>query len=129
MWGMNRKIFNYFEIAARTALSKEDCRSFLLGAVGVRFDGTMVKALNSAVEFPDRRVHAEFRVARKLDYGATVYVARVRFDNFEFGMARPCAHCRRVLLSKRVEKVYYTVNRYQYGVWLPETDTDYIYRN
>jgi hypothetical protein len=125
---MNRKIFNYFEIAARTALSKEDCRAFLLGAVGIRSDGTMVRALNSAVEFPDRRVHAEFRVARKLDQGATVYVARVRFDSFEFGMARPCTHCRQLLASKRVVRVYYTINSFQYGVWLPSSDTDYIYR-
>lgn len=113
---MNRKIFNYFEIAARTAQSKTDGRSFLLGCAAIRKDGVLVKALNSPTEMPNRQVHSEYRCAKKLDIGATVYVARVRLDNYQFGMAKPCRDCMKVLISRRVKSIYYTISHNEFGV-------------
>lgn len=124
---MNNKIFNYFEIAARAAVSKDDRRWFLLGAVGIRDDGTLVKSFNGSTEYPKREVHAEFRLSRKLDYGATVYVARVRMDTTiapdgtkiltpTFGMSRPCQPCMRALHAKRVKRIYYTISKNEFGI-------------
>ena len=113
---MNKKIFNFFEIAASTAVSKNDKRCFLLGAVGIRGDGTIVKALNSTTECPNRQVHAEFRLSKKLDSGAIVYVARIRLIDGKFGIARPCYSCMKVLISKKVKKIYYTISENEFGV-------------
>jgi tRNA(Arg) A34 adenosine deaminase TadA len=123
---MNKKIFNYFEIAAKIAQSKSDNRSALVGAVGIRKDGAIVKSLNSPVENKRRLMHAECKLCRKLDYGATVYVARVRMDNIEFAMARPCFDCRKIMRTKKVKKVYYTINNQQYGILDLFNDTDVI---
>jgi tRNA(Arg) A34 adenosine deaminase TadA len=125
---MNRKILSFFEVAARTATSKVDKRSFLLGAIGIRNDGVMVRSLNSPTENKNRKVHAECKLCRKLDYGAeAVYVARVRLDNFEFGMARPCNDCRKILKSKRVKKVFYTISQTSYGIIDFAKNTEVIY--
>jgi tRNA(Arg) A34 adenosine deaminase TadA len=121
---MKSKIFNYLEIAAMTAKSKEDKRSYLLGAVGIRNDGALVKALNSPTESPNRQCHSEYRLAKKLDRGATVYVARVRIDNGAFGMARPCPSCQKILTSRGVLKVYYSIDKNTYGVWSVKDNTD-----
>lgn len=125
---MNRKIFNFFTVAAETATSKDDKRSFLLGAIGIRNDGAMVRSLNSPTENKNRMAHAECKLCRKLDYGAKeVYVARVRMDNFEFAMARPCSSCRKILKSKKVRKVFYTINNTSYGVIDFFRDNEVIY--
>lgn len=114
---MNKKILGFFEFAARTATSKDDNRSFLLGAIGIRNDGAVVRSLNSPTENKNRKAHAECKLCRKLDYAApAVYVARVRMDNFEFAMARPCYSCRKILRTKKVKKVFYTINNTSYGV-------------
>src|SRR5271165_3504233 len=113
---MNNKIFSYFEIAGKTAMSKSDSRSFLLGAIAIRKDGVMVRALNSPTEMPNRQIHAEYRICSKIDYGATVYIARVRLIDGKFGMARPCKWCFKALASKRVKKIYYTINHDEFGV-------------
>lgn len=125
---MNRKILSFFEVAARTATSKVDKRSFLLGAIGIRNDGVMVRSLNSPTENKNRKAHAECKLCRKLDYGAeAVYVVRVRMDNFEFGMARPCMDCRKILKTKRVKRVFYTINQNSYGVWCPATNEERVH--
>lgn len=127
---MNRKILTFFEIAAKIATSKNDRRTFLLGAIGIRNDGAMVHSLNSPAENKNRMAHAECKLCRKLDYGTKeVYVARVRTDNYEFAMARPCYSCRKILKSKKVGKVFYTINNNQYGIWFPDSDTDRVYHN
>jgi cytidine deaminase len=113
---MRNKIFNYFEIAAKTAVSKSDNRAFLLAAVGERNDGTLVKSLNSPTTIPDRTVHAEARLCKKLDYNSVVYVARVKICDGKPGMARPCNSCMKTLISKKVKRVYYTISEQEYGV-------------
>lgn len=121
---MKKQIFNYFEIAAATATSKLDNRAFLLGAVGIRKDGVMVKALNSPTEFPNRFVHAEKRCSVKLDYGAEIYVARVRLDTLKFGLARPCANCMKALIHKRVRRIYYTISHNEFGIINLDNDSE-----
>lgn len=113
---MNKKILNFFEIAARTATSKDDRRSFFLGAIGIRNDGVMVRSLNSPTENKNRMAHAECKLCRKLDYYAEVYVARVRMDTYKFAMARPCSACYKTLKTKKVKKIFYTINENQYGI-------------
>lgn len=124
---MNKKIFNYFEIAAKLTTSKEDNRSFLLGAIGVRSDGALVKSINSPTEHPNRMAHAEYKLCRKLDTGATVYVARIRLLNGEFAISKPCIDCSKMLKAKRVEKVFYTISNTSYGVWYPANDKERHY--
>jgi tRNA(Arg) A34 adenosine deaminase TadA len=121
------KIFNYFEIAAKTAIAQEDIRTFLLGAVGIRGDGVIVKSNNGPTPVPDRRVHAEYKLCKKLDYGATIYVARIRVDNNQFAMARPCKPCLKALRHRRAVKVYYTISQNEFGIYDPSTDDDRYY--
>ncbi len=113
-------VFSYLKIAGEMASSKEDPRSFLLGAVGIRKDGTIVKSMNAPSTQPMRCAHAEARLSRKLDYGAVVYVARVRLSNGSFGLAKPCHNCMKALSSKRVAKIYYTISDEEYGVLTPK---------
>lgn len=114
---MNRKILNYFEIAGKLALSKDDARHFILGAIAVRSDGAIVKSINSPVPEPSRVVHAEYKVCRKIDAGAIVYVVRIKYVDGKqvFAMSRPCPDCMRILKSKKVKKVYYTIGPDEFG--------------
>jgi hypothetical protein len=120
--------------AARYALNDnpDDKREALIGSVGERADGVVVFARNSAVldtevnsgePWSFAPCHAEWRLAKKLDTGAVVYVARVKKDG-SLAMARPCGGCERVLRSRKVSRVYYTVNATTYGVWDLDTDID-----
>jgi len=113
---MLRRIFNYFEIAARIASKNRGCRRYLVGAIGIRNDGTMVTAFNGSDHQPNREIHAEYRLCKKLDYDAVVYVARVRVGDGTFAMAKPCKDCQKALKSKKVKKVYYTINDDEYDV-------------
>lgn len=116
---MQRKIWNYFQMAGRMALSKQDRRTYLLGAIGVRNDGCMVSSMNGPSPVPTREVHAEYKLCRKLDHDAVVYIARVRVGDGAFVNAKPCASCRKMLRSRRVKKVYYTISNTEYGIWYP----------
>jgi Cytidine and deoxycytidylate deaminase zinc-binding region len=109
----------YFQLAAATACQRKDRRSFLLGSVGVRSDGVIVRSYNSPSEIPNRTAHSEWRLAKKLDYGATVYVARIKLIDGSFGMARPCASCMKMLRTKQVRRVYYTINENEYDFVTP----------
>jgi tRNA(Arg) A34 adenosine deaminase TadA len=116
---MNRKIFNYFEIAAQMAKKKDNERAFILGSVGIRADGVLVKSSNASAEIPNRFLHAEYKILRKLDTGATIYVARVKLCDGSFGLSKPCHNCMKAMKSKRVYKVYYTISDNEYGVIYP----------
>jgi tRNA(Arg) A34 adenosine deaminase TadA len=100
-------IDSYIKLAAFTAESKKDRRTFRIGAVAVRNDGTVVRACNGPSIIPCSSAHAEVRLSRKLDKGAVVFVARIR-SNGMFGMAKPCYMCECILKSKGVRTVYYT---------------------
>ena len=101
--------------AAGIALRKDDRRSFRLGAVGLRNDGTLVSSSNGPA--PDRcsQVHAEVRLSQKLTPDSIVWVSRVRHDG-SLGMARPCPTCSRRLNSAGVTRVVYTINDNEHGV-------------
>ena len=125
---MKSAVINYFELAKKLAISKDDHRAFFVGSIATRNDGTIVGAINGPTTFPDRRAHAEYRVSRKMDYGSVVYVVRVRKDNGDFAMARPCKFCQKALLSHKVHKVCYTIDKDNWGVWFPKTSHDVLYK-
>jgi len=123
-----------FEEAKRVAIANQDERDYFLGAVGVRTDcAKLITACNGpAVISPQFNkhsyppAHAEYRLARKLNKGSVVYVCRVRQIDGTFAMARPCVDCQRVLALKGIEKVYYTINNYEYGVMYLNKNWKYI---
>jgi tRNA(Arg) A34 adenosine deaminase TadA len=110
------KLRDLLQLAGRVARGRQDGRSFLLGAVGVRSDSAIVVAPNGPCEQPNKSVHAEARLARKLDRGSVVYVARVRKSDGEFANARPCHSCRRALAARGVKRCYFTIGKNEYGV-------------
>lgn len=115
---MLKKIFNYLEIAGQTARkrNKEDKRTYLLGAVGIRSDGVMVKSFNGSTVYPVPAAHAEQRLSRKLNVGSVVYVARIRMGDGKFALAKPCKNCQNVLRSRGVKRIYYTKNSKEFGI-------------
>jgi hypothetical protein len=120
---VNKRIFSYLELAAQTAVGKtDDRRSFFLGAVGIRFDGAIVRSLNSSTDVPNRLAHAEARLAKKLDFGTPeVYTARLTFagtpgNKGTFALAKPCYSCCKILLSRGVQQVFYSIGPGEYGV-------------
>ena len=116
---MNNKIWTYFELAGKMAVSKQDQRTYLLGAIGIRGDNAIVSSMNAPTPFPTREAHAEYKLVRKLDHGATVYVARIRTGDGAFANAKPCKDCMKVLKSRRVKRVYYTIGQNEFGCYYP----------
>jgi len=110
-------VWKAFELAGKVANLKEDQRVHRLGAVGIRSDGVIVAAPNAPAPDVTPAVHAEARLSRKLDKGATVYVVRVSNDPvFKYKLARPCPSCQNHLRKRRVERVYYSISDTEYGV-------------
>lgn len=94
--------------AAVVSRLKKDDRRFYIGAIGIRSDGTKVRACNGNPKEPTRQHHCEFRLSRKLDKGAVVFVSRTLGDG-SLGCAKPCNDCEKVLRTVGVRKVYYSV--------------------
>lgn len=93
-----------------------DTRKFRLAAVGERRDGAVVVSCNGGVRGCKVQVaHAEYRLARKLDYGSVVYVART-LKNGQVALARPCSRCLKALSLRNVSRIYYTISDVEYGV-------------
>lgn len=114
---MRKKIWSYLEIAGRAARKNNtDKRAYWLGAAAERTDGAIVTACNIPVTSKMPSAHAEWRLSKKLDHGATVYVARVRMLDGKFANAKPCHSCRNALRARRVKKVYYTIAHNEYGI-------------
>ncbi len=109
-------------MAREAAISKQDVRTYLLGAVAVRGDGCIVKSANGPSPVPNREVHVEYKLCKKLDHDAVIYVARVRKGDGSFVNARPCEACRKMMRSRRVKKVYYTISDSEFGVYFPMKD-------
>lgn len=117
---MRSKVWKYLKIAAAEAMrNQDDQRSYWIGACAVRNDGTLVRAYNGPAQNKTRKVHAEYRLSNKIDHEATVYVARVRAGNKSLAIAKPCRACQKVLASRNVKKVYYTVSDKEYRVFIP----------
>ncbi len=88
---------------------RDDGRRHRVVAIGVRADGVTVFARNGHPSLREPRSHAEQRLARKLTPRSVVYVARVNRAGV-LRLAKPCADCHRVLVSRGVSRVHYTVN-------------------
>jgi cytidine deaminase len=123
---MKNKITNYLSMAAKIATSKDDERSFHLGAIAIRNDGAIVKTMNAPSQVPSSKAHAEARLTRKMGFGAEVFVARVAKGSKEWAMAKPCPNCQSILKAFRAYKVYYTIDASYYGIWFPSSDTDQV---
>jgi hypothetical protein len=101
-------------MAARVATLKEDVRTYLHGAIGVRKDGTLVQSYNGPAENIRPETHAERRLVRKLDQGSVVFVVRVKRDG-TWGNSRPCAACEWAMRARRVKKVVYSIGPDEWG--------------
>ena len=112
-----RKIFDFFEVAGKLALARKDGRSFFHGGVGLRRDGTIVYAVNGSAGFPNKFAHCEARLARKLDVGSTVFVARITTGTKEFANSTPCHNCLKIMKTRGIKRVYFTKGPNEFG-WL-----------
>jgi len=103
-------IRRHLELAAEVAVC-DDRREHRIGAVGLRADGAVVTARNGSCPNGLRApsAHAEARLARKLDWGSIVFVARAS-KNGDLALAEPCKRCRQVLRQRGVAKVYYSMD-------------------
>lgn len=117
---MRNSVKNYLRIAAKIAqgrrLRKADLKKqFYLGAVAHRKDGAMRYAFNGTAQYRTPEIHCEVRLSKKLDVGATVYLARMTADG-NMANSRPCDNCLRALKARGVKKIFYTINNNEYGV-------------
>lgn len=113
--------FDFFNFAAQLSLKADEkysCRKACIGAVGFRTDGAIVHACSGGDQLNiSPNTHAETRLLKKLDkYSPVIYVARIRRDTMEFALARPCKTCLPFIKNKRIDKIYYTINAYEYGI-------------
>lgn len=111
---MNHKSF--FAMAKEVALSKDDGRQFLHGAVGLRHDGVLVRSSNIKSLGVIPQCHAEARLIRKMDKGGIVYVVRVRKLDGTLTYSRPCEDCIRAMRRAHVKRAYYSISEKEYGV-------------
>ena len=111
---MNR-IIRLLNIAADVATMGRDKRDFLVGCIAERKDGAIVAAHNGGAVGRTAAVHADFRVVRKSDVGSVFYVARVRRDNNNWTMAKPCRTCRMFMILSGAKRVYWTISPGAYG--------------
>ncbi|MFZ4768613.1 MAG: hypothetical protein ACOYLO_00435 [Ferruginibacter sp.] len=121
-------VWKYFELAKKVASIKDDKRDFLFGAVAIRNDDVLVFNSNGSavIDKNDRRsyfptCHAEYRLVRKLDRGAIVFVTRIGGD-FSFKNSKPCQTCQNAMRKRGVKKVYYTISNDSYGVIIFKKD-------
>ena len=112
-----------FEMAAHYARGPGDLerRGFRLGAVGVAPDGRIFHAKNLPLIVsenyfrPIPQSHVEFKLARALPHGSTVYVVRL-LANGQYAMSRPCPTCMAALTRKSPKKIFYTTAQNEWGV-------------
>ena len=110
------KVWPYLKLALNTA-SKDRSRvrkSYRLGAIAIRRDGTIVTAQNGLNYCPNQKTHAESRVLKKAGQGAILFVSRIARDG-SIRMARPCPKCLKEIQNRKVYKVYYTISNHEYG--------------
>ena len=103
------------KIAAKISRIKVDNRNFCLGAVAIRNDDVIVYAYNGNAKTPERKAHCEARLARKLDKGSIVYLARTNASN-EWANSKPCLSCENILRRRKVKRIYYTIGPNEWGV-------------
>ena len=107
-------VWRYFAIAAQHATKGFERRHFKISAIGIRADGVVVVSYNGSAKMRTPEIHAEYKLSKKLDHGATVFVVRLLKDG-KYGLAMPCSSCLAALRSRRVKKVYFTINDREFG--------------
>lgn len=125
-------MIDFLKQAAKVALPTQpnDSRHFWLGCIGIRDDGAIVSSKNGAMLFSStiedyQRVptsHAEGRVLRKLGRDGILFVARVSRQDGSLKMSMPCVVCSNCIRAHKVNKVFYTINPIQYGIWNVKKD-------
>src|SRR6266566_113392 len=113
------RVKDFFELAKRVAISKLDKRNHLLAAIATRSDGAIVWSPNGPTPTPNGLVHAEQKTLRKCDYGATMYVVRIRKIDGSLALSKPCGKCLSAMHAKRVKRCFYSINDNEYGVIVP----------
>ena len=124
--------------AAKIALptSSDDKRLFILGAIGRRQDGTIVKSKNGACRISTHildilipRVRIMPKEGFAENSGSMLQFMYLAFqkENNELKMARPCSSCQAILRSYRVKKAYYSINSTHFGCFYPAEDRDQIF--
>lgn len=107
----------YLILARKVAVKGDKKRQYKFGAVGIRNDGAIVSASNIRCRLREPCAHAEYRLTRKLDWGAVVYVVRVLADG-KLAMAKPCKTCQSVMRLKGVKRCYYSISNNEFGVMI-----------
>ena len=117
------QILYYLNEAAKVAIGRDiekQKRNFLLGSIGLRADGAIVRASNIHTDVPTPSAHSEWRTLRKMDKGSPyLFIARIRYLDMDWGMARPCKSCVLAIRDKGIERVYYTVAPNKYRSFKP----------
>lgn len=122
-------------LAGKVALTARDIhyKNFVFGGVCVRKDGAITVATNGAVQssqVSDYRMipnaHCEGRLLLKADQGATLYITRLLKKDRSMAMSRPCAVCRARILARKINKVFYTIDPFHYGIWNVATGEERI---
>jgi len=136
------KIQRMFSLATQLAKPRklnDLSKNHWFGCVGIRSDNAIVYSRNipahigkEAGSAKIKAAHAEARLVQKLDYGSEIYVVRIakkktEDDSSTFLIARPCCMCETVIRSKKIRRVYYSINNDQYGVWDPIKNVDRVY--
>lgn len=121
MIGRGQDIFDYFRFAISIALKAEDKyekRKAVVGAIGWRRDGAIVHAFNAGDQrHRSPQTHAEFRCCRKMEkYAPEIYVARITRNDGKMALAKPCSTCFAILKNRKIQRVYYTISDFEYGV-------------
>ncbi len=106
----------YLRMASHISVRGNPRRKAFIGCIAKRADGTIVQSWNGCATDVCPSAHAEARLARKLDVGSVVYVARVRRDNGKMAMSKPCPGCEGRLRSAGVKRVEYSISENEFGV-------------
>ncbi len=116
---MSRLDDQLLQMATGIALWRAETRdiSFKHGAAAIRKDGKFVISYNEKAQAPTWKVHAEARICRKIDVGATVAVVRIG-DGGVWMPSKPCKNCAKCMFRKGVSRVLYSIAKDEYGVMI-----------
>ncbi len=99
----------YMELAANVSRLKDDDRTYMHGAVGLRRDGVLVCASNGAPKQPTPEHHCEYRLLRKLGKGGIIFLVRTLADG-TWGNSTPCIDCQKAIIHRKVKAVHYSAD-------------------
>ena len=117
---------NLLKLTAKLASTKYNpTKRYQMACIARRTDGTIVSSINHSQPHRQWSHHAEARVLRKCDIGATLYIARVlKRDRNLWALSSPCSRCRKLIEHKHIKEVYYTIAPNEYGCWKPQENVE-----